>query len=124
MTAGPATGDLLSAVETLLGGISDSVRILPATVPIGDMIDRLRGSRPEMIPEMTLVLAGPDLTAIDRAMLLAAIGPLAIELAPARRIGALDVADGAAAAEVAAAAGFLIEARSTTGQTLRIEAVS
>ncbi|QNA83460.1 hypothetical protein G4G27_05165 [Sphingomonas sp. So64.6b] len=124
MTAGPATGDLLSAVVTLLGGISDSVRILPATVPIGDMIDQLRGARPEMTPEMTLVLAGPDLTAIDRAMLLAAMGPLAIELAPARRIGVLDIADGAAAAEIAAAARFLIEAGSTTGQTLRIEAVS
>jgi hypothetical protein len=120
MTAGPATGDLLSAVAVLVGGASESVRIVPAIVPIGDMIEQVRSVGAEMI----LILAGPDLTGIDRAMLLAAIGPLAIELAPARRIGALDVADGAAVADVAATARFLIEAGSTTGQTLRIESAS
>ncbi|MGY4398890.1 hypothetical protein ACVWZA_004100 [Sphingomonas sp. UYAg733] len=119
MTAGPATGDLLSAVAALIGGVPDSARILRAIVPIGVMIEQLRVAK----TEMTLILVGPDLTGIDRAMLVAAIAPLAIELAPARRIGALDVADGAAAADVAAAARFLIEAGSTTGQTLRIEAV-
>jgi hypothetical protein len=58
--------------------------------------------------------------ALERAMLLAAIGPLAQELAPATRLVALDLGEGALEADVVAAADYLTRAASTTGQVLRI----
>jgi hypothetical protein len=58
--------------------------------------------------------------ALDRAMLIAAIGPLAQQLAPATRLVALDLAEGARETDVVAAAEYLASAQSTTGQVLRI----
>lgn len=70
--------------------------------------------------ESVLVTIGHDVAAIDRAMLRAAIGALAIESAPASRINALDIAAGASADAVVAAAIFLARARSTTGQVVAV----
>jgi hypothetical protein len=112
MTAAPVPGDMLTAVTAAV----DSAWILAATVPIGDMVEAVRRSPAEMI----LLLAGSELTAVDRAALLAAIGPLAVELAPGRRIGALDLTRDASIADSVAAARFLCGAESTTGQVLRI----
>ncbi len=50
----------------------------------------------------------------------AAIGPLAVELAPARRLNAVFPTETAAAANIDAAVEFLDQARSTTGQLLDI----
>ncbi|MEG3164241.1 hypothetical protein U1701_06510 [Sphingomonas sp. PB2P19] len=50
----------------------------------------------------------------------AAIGPLAVECAPGRRVNAVISKPGAAAADVDAAVKFLDGARSTTGQVLEI----
>ena len=69
---------------------------------------------------VVLLVIEAQVAAIDRAMLIAALGPLAIELAPATRLVALDLAADAAPADVAAAAEYLAGARSTTGQMLRI----
>ena len=66
-----------------------------------------------------VLLIEPGVAAIDRAMLLAALGPLAVALAPVR-IAAVDVAEGAAEERVVAAASYLADAQSTTGQYLRV----
>ena len=55
------------------------------------------------------------------AMALAAIGPLAVERAPATRVNAVVAEPGASLADVAAAVAFLHAARSTTGQVLRVD---
>ena len=67
-----------------------------------------------------LCVIGESVPKLDRALLIAAIGPLAVEFAPAVRIVALDLADGAHPDDVAAAAIFLTGAASTTGQLLHI----
>lgn len=67
-----------------------------------------------------LLLIEPTVPKLDSAMLAAALGPLAEEIAPAGRIAALHVVEGAAATDVAAAARYLAGALSTTGQVLRV----
>lgn len=54
------------------------------------------------------------------AMTRAAIGPLAIERAPAMRVNAIVPAADADQTNVAAAVAFLDRARSTTGQVLEV----
>ena len=71
---------------------------------------------------IALLLIDSSVPALERAMLCAAIGPLAIDLAPQARIGAIEISDGAATADVLAAANYLASARSTTGQILTISA--
>ena len=82
----------------------------------GDAVAALRAAAGDVV----LLVIEPSVPELDKAMLLAAIGPLAVERAPAVRIAALDVADGADLADVVAAAAFLVVAHSTTGQVLRI----
>ncbi|WP_404368210.1 Rossmann fold domain-containing protein [Sphingomonas sp. MMS24-J45] len=76
---------------------------------------------PDAVAVALLVIAS-DVPDLDRAMVLAAIGPLAAARAPAQRIAAIDVAPGADEADVVAAARFLAGAESSTGQALRITA--
>ena len=85
---------------------------------IVDIVSRLRASG----AGFALLLIDSSVPAIDRAMLCAAIGPLAIERAPRARIGAIEAGEGAATADVVAAARYLASARSTTGQILTITA--
>lgn len=73
-------------------------------------------------PAVVLLVIAADVPDLDRAMLLAAVGPLAVEIAPDRRIAAIDVGPGAVEADVVAAACFLTSAESSTGQVLRITA--
>ena len=103
--------------DVLAGALDGAVRIVFAHT-VSDL-PLLRAA-----PDRALVLLvlDPTVPNLDRAMLLAAIGPLAIEFAPAVRIGALDVAEGAEVDDVIAAARFLTSAASMTGQTLRITA--
>ncbi|MEG3167572.1 hypothetical protein U1737_05110 [Sphingomonas sp. LB3N6] len=71
---------------------------------------------------------GDSLVAVIPAMLdgvataqaRAAIGPLAVESAPATRVNAVVSADGADPVDVDAAVAFLESARSTTGQLIEI----
>ena len=79
----------------------------------------LRAARTGERDSVLLLIAG-DVPALDRAMLRAAIGPLAIELAPAMRLNAVDVVGGAADDDVIAAARFLAVADSTTGQVIDV----
>ena len=71
-------------------------------------------------PECMLLLIAAGVTALDRAMLLAALGQLAVALAPDVRINALDIAADVALDDVAAAARFLVGAASTTGQIIEL----
>ena len=83
---------------------------------VAEIVSRLQASD----AGIALLLIDSSVPALDRAMLSAAIGPLAIDRAPQARIGAIDIANGAATADVVAAADYLASARSTTGQILRI----
>ncbi|PTS72716.1 hypothetical protein DBR17_19140, partial [Sphingomonas sp. HMWF008] len=73
-------------------------------------------------PAILLLVIATDVPDLDRAMLLAAVGPLAVEIAPDRRIAAIDVGPGADPDDVVAASQFLTSAESSTGQVLRITA--
>lgn len=109
-----------AAVRDSLAKASDIMLVAAETGRAGEIVDRLRGATAGMV----LLLIDSSIPVIDRAMLIAAIGPLAVERAPHGRIGAIDVAPGAEPADVVAAAHFLMAARSTTGQTLTISAES
>jgi CTP:molybdopterin cytidylyltransferase MocA len=79
----------------------------------------LRAAQSDERDSVLLLIAG-DVPTLDRALLRAAIGPLALELAPAQRLNALDVGGEAIDADVIEAARFLSAAESTTGQLLEI----
>ncbi|GAA0299366.1 hypothetical protein GCM10009087_06490 [Sphingomonas oligophenolica] len=79
-----------------------------------DIVDEMRAADGAVV--MLMIESG--VAGLDRALLGAAIGPLAIERAPATRIGAIDIREGAVPDHVEAAARFLAVARSTTGQVL------
>lgn len=94
----------------------DMILVVAEAEKVAESVVRLRATSAEMV----LLLIESSIPAVDRAMLIAAIGPLAIARAPHGRIGAIEVAPGAAVEDVAEAARFLSTARSTTGQILRI----
>jgi hypothetical protein len=98
-------------------GVSGTVVVADAGAAVVAIVAALRRSD----AEFALLVVDAPVPALDRALLLAAIEPLAVELAPHMRIGAIDVAPGALLTDVAAAAAFLAGARSTTGQILKIE---
>lgn len=80
------------------------------------MVARARG----VAATCVLLVIEPTVPRLQRAMLAAAIGPLAIEMAPESRVGAIDILPGADPADVAAAAMFLATAESTTGQVIAV----
>ena len=113
----------MSLAEAVSDSLAQASGTIAATILIpaepgraGETVERLRASQGAMV----LLLIESSIPAVDRAMLIAAIGPLAIARAPHGRIGAIEVAPGAAVEDVAEAARFLSTARSTTGQILRI----
>lgn len=71
--------------------------------------------------ETVLLLLAAEVPDLDKVMLLAAVGPLAIELAPHGRLVTIDLRAGAEQDDAVAAAVFLASAASTTGQILRVE---
>jgi hypothetical protein len=83
------------------------------------VIAALRATRADE-RDSVLLLIDADVSALDRAMLRAAIGPLATELAPEKRVNAVDIAGDAVLDDVIAAARYLSGAESTTGQILEI----
>lgn len=70
--------------------------------------------------ESLAVAIAPGRDPLALAQARAAIGPLAIERAPATRVNAVLWSEGADPADIAAAIAFLERARSTTGQILEI----
>ena len=112
----------MSALADVCAALAEGTDLEIVTAESGDdvaeIVRRLRVSG----AGITLLLIDSSVPAIDRAMLCAAIGPLAIERAPRARIGAIEIGNGAAAEDVVAAASYLGSARSTTGQILTITA--
>lgn len=102
--------------EAVIAALSATIALVVANAETA-LVDVLARLRAASLDETVLVLIEPDFAAIDRAMLIAALGPLAVELAP-KRIAAIAAADGAPIDDVVAAARYLAAARSTTGQTL------
>ena len=84
--------------------------------PGGDVAALVRAA----IGDSRVVVIPATLDALAMAQAKAAIGPLAIESAPATRVNAVVLAQGAHAADVDAAVAFLEQARSTTGQVIEI----
>jgi uncharacterized heparinase superfamily protein len=80
-----------------------------------DLVALVRAAKGESV--VVVIAARPPL---EMAIARAAIGPLAIEAAPGRRVNAVVSAAEANAADIHAAAAFLDGARSTTGQILDI----
>lgn len=105
-------------------GVSDdgaaSAQFVVAAVPIDPVVTIAMLRQQVPAGNVTVLVVPPASAAPERAMLLAAIAPLAIEFAPARRLSAVDAAETAVAADVVAAAIFLASAKSTTGQVLRV----
>lgn len=67
-----------------------------------------------------IVDVAPDIAALERHLILAAIAPLAIELAPGIRLCAIDIGEGAAPEDVAAVRDWLAGADCTTGQVVAV----
>lgn len=67
-----------------------------------------------------IVVIAATLDPLAMAQARAAIGPLALELAPATRVNAVVLAEGARPADVDAAVAFFEDAPSTTGQLIEI----
>jgi hypothetical protein len=107
-----------SLVAATLGDAA-AVMIADAGSAADAVIGKLRATRANERDSVLLLISG-DVSVLDRAMLRAAIGPLAVELAPEKRLNALDIAGDAALDDVIAAARFLSAAESTTGQVLEI----
>ena len=82
--------------------------------PGGDIAALVRGA----LGESRIVVIPATLDPLAMAQARAAIGPLAIELAPAVRVNAVAPTEHAQHADVDAAVAFLEQARSTTGQLL------
>ncbi|OYY68441.1 Rossmann fold domain-containing protein [Sphingomonas sp. 28-63-12] len=97
--------------------VSRDHAILVASDSLAATIDAIR----QCVATAIVVIVPADWAPLDRHLLVAAIEPLAIELAPATRVNALDIAPGAQMADIAAAAIFLLSAQSVTGQILAIE---
>ena len=70
-------------------------------------------------PGDVAVVIGPTIAPLDRAQLIAVIGPLAIERTPAR-VNALDFVEPVAPEAVVEVLAFLESADCTTGQVLRL----
>jgi hypothetical protein len=102
-----ALGDAVALVTAAAGRATETV------------LAELRATSTGERDSVLLFIAG-DVPALDRALLRAAVGPLAIELAPAKRLNAVDVAAGAALDDAIAAARFIAAAGSTTGQVIEI----
>lgn len=104
----------------ILAAIGDAVAgstftVLGDDAPVAELVARIRAAPAELV----LLLVTAETSPVDRAMLHAAIGPLAVERAPAR-VCALDIASSASETDVVAAASFLARAASTTGQLLSV----
>lgn len=82
--------------------------------PGADIASLVRGA----VGESRIVLIPAGLDPLAMAQAKAAIGPLAIEHAPAVRVNAVAPTEHAEPASVKAAVAFLEQARSTTGQIL------
>ncbi|MBY0284347.1 MAG: hypothetical protein K2W81_10335 [Sphingomonas sp.] len=86
----------------------------------GATVGALVAAVQEGAADAIIVEVAPEIAALERHLILAAIGPLAIELAPGTRLCAIDVGAGAEAEDVAAVRDWLAGADCTTGQVVAV----
>lgn len=91
----------------------------PASDGVDAIVARVRAAI-RAVPDVVVVLLGSDAPELTRAAFAGALGPLAIEAAPAVRIATVALAAGGDLRDAAAAALFLATAGSTTGQLLTV----
>ncbi|MDB5674173.1 MAG: hypothetical protein JWM65_1155 [Sphingomonas bacterium] len=105
----------------VVDALADTVALViaDASCATESVIADVHAARTDERDSVLLLIAG-DVSVLDRAILRAAIGPLAIALAPSKRVNAVDVVGDAAEDDVVAAARFLAAAASTTGQILDV----
>lgn len=89
---------------------------LPRGATVAALCEAIEGCNGEVI----VIEVASDIAAFDRHLILAAIAPLTIELAPARRLCAIDVGEGADPAALTALSEFLLRAEATTGQLVKL----
>lgn len=89
---------------------------LAAGATVGALVAAVREGAAEVI----VVEVAPEIAALERHLILAAIAPLAVELAPGTRLCAIDVGAGAEAEDVAAVRDWLAGADCTTGQVVAV----
>lgn len=89
---------------------------LGAGATVADVVARVRAAAG---PAVALVVA-PAVDPVERALILAAVAPLALERAPGVRVCAVDAGEGADPADIDATVDFLAGALATTGQVLRV----
>ncbi|MBA3878843.1 MAG: hypothetical protein C0500_03905 [Sphingobium sp.] len=92
------------------------------TLGAGATVGALVAAVQESAAEVIVVEVAPEIAALERHLILAAIVPLAIELAPGTRLCAIDVGAGAEAEDVAAMRDWLAGAECTTGQVVAVTA--
>ena len=92
------------------------------TLGAGATVGALVAAVQESAAEAIVVEVAPDIGPLERHLILAAIVPLAIELAPGTRLCAIDVGAGAEAEDVAAVRDWLAGAACTTGQVVAVTA--
>ena len=88
----------------------------------GATVGALVAAVQEGAADAIIVEVAPEIAALERHLILAAIGPLAIELAPGTRLCAIDMGAGAEAEDVAAVRDWLASAHCTTGQVVAVTA--
>lgn len=103
----------------------DDTRVLLLLDPADAMAVQVAADRARQdgIAAMIAILSGP-IDSLQRALIMAAIEPLALAAAPTTRI-ALVVADAGSDAEaIVSAARYLVSARAITGQVLSVAAAA
>ncbi len=106
--------------DALTGALAGTPGGGTAVILVGDVADLPLIRAAAVDHALVLMLLAPTVPILDRSMLLAAVGVLAVDFAPSARIAALDVRTGAEVDDVVAAARFLATAESTTGQIVQV----
>lgn len=70
--------------------------------------------------DAVIVVIDADVSALDRATMLAAVAPLALEIAPTRRLFAIELTEAHNGQDLAALIEFLSAAEAMTGQSVRL----
>ena len=106
--------------DALTGALAETPGDGTAVILVDDVADLPLIGAAAVDHALVLVVLAPTVPILDRSMLLAAVGVLAVDCAPHVRIAALDVRAGAEVDDVVAAAPFLASAESTTGQIVQV----
>ncbi len=114
------TSDLAAALaaEIAVGRVDGDALVLVAS---GDVATLIEGTRASTAQAIVIVVEMAAMKAIDAHLLIAAIEPLAIELAPQQRLCAVQVQPEVEMEDVLGTIAYLIGAKSVTGQVIRID---